>query len=151
MNDSNSQACPLPNRQQDSLITELLGKPQTVAVVGMSPNPARPSHEVGLYLHERGFTVIPIHPAAKEIAGLSVCRDLDSVAQPVSVVALFVSGDRTGPIIEQAADIGARYIYFQPGTQNADSEARAEELGLEVFAGRCIMADYKRLIDSQSS
>jgi len=142
-----AKACPIPPRGGDARIEEILGERRTVAVVGMSHKPDRPSYEVGLYLKEQGFKVLPVHPKAKEIAGLPVYPTLEALPsdEPVYLVDLFVAGDRTGEVVEQAAAIGAKVIWFQPGTENAVSEARARALGLEVVSGRCTMADHRRL------
>ncbi|MBI4702484.1 MAG: CoA-binding protein [Deltaproteobacteria bacterium] len=140
-------ACPVPDRSADARVREWLGRPRVVAVVGMSPDPARPSYDVGLYLRERGFTVIPVHPKATEIAGLRVERDLGAIpaAAGVEIVDIFVAPERTLPIVEQAARIGAKVVWFQPGAEHPAAEMRARELGLEVFSGTCTKAEHRRL------
>jgi len=145
--DNNAEACPMPSGDMDEYLREKLGKPRTVAVVGMSPKTERPSNEVGLYLKSIGFTVIPIHPMAKEIGGLKVYPTLESLPEEfkIDIVDLFVAGNRTMEAVEQAARIGAKCIWFQPGTENPDSEKRAKDLGLEVVSGRCTLAEHKRL------
>jgi predicted CoA-binding protein len=145
---SNDEACPLPPSGGDARIKEILGRKPVTAVVGMSPKSDRPSYEVGLYLHEQGFPVIPVHPKAKEIGGLAVYPSLEAIPAargPVFLVDLFVAGERTGEVVEQAARIGAKCVWFQPGTENPASEARARALGLEVISGRCTMAEHRRL------
>lgn len=141
-------SCPLPDRGADARIREILGKPRVVAVVGMSPNPSRPSNEVGRYLRAHGFTVVPVHPKEDEIEGMRAYRDLLSIPGEtrVDVVDLFVAGERTAPIVEQAAQIGASVVWFQPGAENPAAEARARELGLEVISGKCAMAEHRRLL-----
>jgi len=140
-------SCPMPDRDLDARTREVLGQPRVVAVVGMSPNPARPSTEVALYLKERGFTIVPVHPKATEIEGLKVYPDLRSIPAElkIDIVDLFVGGERTAPVVEQAAAIGAPIVWFQPGAEHPPTEARARELGLEVFSGTCTMAEHKRL------
>ena len=147
--DQPSEACPLPPAGDDARIREILSRPLTVAVVGMSPKTDRPSYEVGMYLHEHGFRILPVHPAAERIGGLPVYKDLESLPEGVRVdlVDLFVAGARVMPVVEQAAKIGAPIIWFQPGTENDEAQARAAELGMEVIAGRCTMADHRRLVD----
>lgn len=142
-----TNSCPMPQRDEDARVKELLGAPCVVAVVGMSPKRERPSNEVALYLRDHGFTIIPVHPAAEEIEGMMVYPDLESIPADagVTIVDLFVAGPRTMPVVEQAAKIKAAVIWFQPGTENAESEARARELGLEVLSGRCTKADHQRL------
>jgi len=141
------EACPLPSSGGEERIREILTPPRTFAVVGMSPKVERPSYEVGCYLKDHGFDVIPVHPKAGEIAGLKVYPDLESIPadRKVEVVDLFVAGERTLPVVEAAARIGAKTVWFQPGAENPEAEARARELGLEVISGRCSMAEHKRL------
>jgi len=138
----------VPDFSQDPRVREILAKPRVVAVVGMSPRPDRPSHEVGVYLARHGFKVIPVYPAVEEVAGLRAYPSLDDVPRDagIEIVDVFVSARRAGPIADQAARTGARIIWFQPGTENPEAEARARELGLEVFSRRCMMADHIRLI-----
>ena len=140
-------SCPMPDRTHDQRMRELLGQPRVVAVVGMSPNSARPSHEVGLYLAEHGFTVIPVHPKALEIGGLKAYPNLTSIPAEagVEIVDLFVGGERTAPVVEQTAQIGASVVWFQPGAEHAPTEQRARELDLEVISGSCTMAEHRRL------
>ena len=145
-----SEACPLPNREEDDRIRGILGRSRVVAVVGMSARKERPSNEVALYLRDHGFRIIPVHPAGGEIEGMPVYPDLLSIPAEsgVEIVDLFVAGHRTLPLVEQAARIGAPLVWFQPGAESSEAEARARELGLEVVSGRCTMADHKRLIAS---
>ena len=141
------EACPLPSRGGEERIKEILTPPRTIAVVGMSPKVERPSYEVGCYLRDHGFDVIPVHPKAGEIAGLKAYPDLGSIPRDreVEVVDLFVAGERTLPVVEAAARIGAKIVWFQPGAENPEAEARGRALGLEVISGRCSMAEHKRL------
>jgi len=136
---------PTPSNEEEARLKEILGKPCTVAVVGMSPKQDRPSYEVGMYLHNKGFDVIPVHPAAEEIGGLKVYSDLEAIPgdKPIEIVDLFVAGARVMPVVEKAAKIKAKRIWFQPGTENPEAEARAKELGLDVISGRCTKADHQ--------
>lgn len=147
MTDTN-EACPMPSKDRDARVREILESPRTVAVVGMSPKKERPSNEVGLYLRDHGFTVIPVHPKADEIEGMKVYPDLEAIPseQRIDIVDLFVSGNITLHAVEQAAKIRAKIVWFQPGTENPEAEQRAADLGLEVFSGRCTKADHERLI-----
>ena len=142
-------SCPMPDRSQDLRMREILGEQRVVAVVGMSTNRERPSNEVGLYLQEQGFTIIPVHPKASEIEGLRTYPNLLAIPPEagVEIVDLFVAGEQTGPLVEQAAQIGASVVWFQPGAEHPPAEARARELGLEVISGKCTMAEHRRLFD----
>lgn len=113
----------------------------------MSPNPNRPSHGIGLYLQQKGYTVIPVHPSASEIGGLRVYATLLDIPKDsrVELVNLFVRPERTVEIIRQAARIQARIAWFQPGAECPEAERLAGELGLDVISRRCSMAEHLRL------
>ncbi len=129
---------------------ELLGQPRVFAVVGMSPKPGRIANEVALYLREHGHTVIPVHPKAEQIEGLKAYPNLHAIESDTSVdvVDLFVAPERTPPVVEQAAQIGAKTVWFQPGAEHEPAEDKARELGLEVFSGVCPKAEHSRLFGS---
>jgi len=133
---------------QDERKREILGEPRVIAVVGMSPNRDRPSNVVARYLKEHGHTIIPVHPTVAEVEGLRAYPDLRSIpaSAHVEVVDLFVAPRRTGPVVEQASQIGAKIVWFQPGAEHPPSEQRARELGLEVFSGVCTKAEHARLV-----
>jgi len=137
----------MPDRNRDAELRQLLGAPATVAVVGLSPKPGRPSTEVALYLQRHGFTIIGIHPKATEIEGIPVYPDLPSVpgAVQVEIVDLFVAPARQAGLVEQAAQIGAKVVWFQPGAENPEAERLARELGLTVHSGTCTKAEHRRL------
>jgi len=136
----------VPNPQEDDRVREWLAQPRVVAVVGMSPRLERPSRMVGLYLSRHGFTVIPVHPVAEQVAGLRAYPRLEAIPREgkVEIVDVCVSAERAGPIADEAARIGAQVIWFQPGAENPAAEERARQLELEVFSGRCILADHHR-------
>jgi uncharacterized protein len=148
MSDQSGDACPWnPDRGRDARMREILGTARVVAVVGMSPKPDRPSNDVARYLRQHGFTIIPVNPTAREIDGLPCYPDLRAIPSGagIEIVDLFVAPARTMPIVEQAAAIGAKIVWFQPGAEDAPAEERARELGLEVVSGLCTMAEHARL------
>jgi len=142
-------SCPMPDRTHDHELREMLDGPRVVAVVGMSPKVERPSHEVGVYLAENGFQVIPVHPKASEVAGLKAYPDLRSIPGDthVDVVDLFVAGDRLLGVVDQAAAIGADIVWFQPGAEHQAAEQRAREAGMKVVSGVCTKAEHRRLFE----
>ena len=148
MTDQSGDACAWsPDRSGDERKRALLGTPRVVAVVGMSPKPDRPSHYVALYLKRHGFTIIPVNPTVREVAGLVAYPDLRAIPKDrqVEIVDLFVAPERTMPVVEQAAEIGANTIWFQPGAEHGPAEERARALGLEVISGACTMGEHERL------
>jgi predicted CoA-binding protein len=126
---------------------EILGAPRVVAVVGMSPKRDRPSNYVARYLRDCGFTIIAVNPTVGEVEGQKAYPDLQSIPKGsgIELVELFVAPERTMPVVEQAAAIGAKIVWFQPGAEHAASEERARELGLEVVSGLCVKAEHERL------
>lgn len=142
-----SEACPLTSPAESRRQFALLEGCRTIAVVGMSPNPDRPSYEVGLYLQEHGFEAVPIHPAADRIGGLPAFRTLtEAVAtgKKIDLVDLFVSAPRARPVVEEAHSLGIRNVWFQPGTEDPVAEARAKELGMTIVVHACTMAVHLR-------
>jgi len=125
---------------------QMLRQVKRIAVIGMSPNTDRPSHEVGVYLHEQGYEVVPVHPAAKTIAGLTVQPTLTAAATTgaIDLVDLFVAGERTLPLVREAHSLGIKRVWFQPGAENDEAEKVARELSLEVVSHACTMAVLKR-------
>jgi predicted CoA-binding protein len=133
---------------EDERKREILGEPRVIAVVGMSPNRDRASNYVALYLKRHGHTIIPVYPSSSEVEGLRAYPDLRSIPKDIRVelVDLFVAPERTGAVVDQAAEIGARIAWFQPGAENPAAEERARQLGLEVYSGVCTKAEHGRLI-----
>ena len=136
-----------PDGSREEREREIFGTPRVVAVVGMSPKPDRPSNYVARYLGEHGFTIIPVNPTVKEVDGRAAYADLRSIPKSagVEIVALFVAPERTMPVVEQAAAIAAKIVWFQPGAEHGPAEERARELGLEVFSGLCMKGEHGRL------
>ena len=142
-----NEQCPLTPRAEFERQVAILREVKTIEVVGMSPNRDRPSYEVGVFLRDHGYRVVPVHPAATEIAGLPVAKTLTEafrMAGGIDLVDLFVAGERIPPIIEEAHALGIRRVWFQPGADHAPSEERAKALGMEVVARACTMAVLAR-------
>ena len=140
-------ACPMTPKEEFDRHLALLRSVKTIAVVGMSPDARRPSNEVGLYLREKGYTIIPIHPTAEKIGELKVYPSLKSAAEAcgtIDLVDLFVAGERTRPVIEEALALHIKNIWFQPGAESPETEAWAKSQGLEVISGACTMAVLER-------
>lgn len=141
------ESCPILSPTVFHQQLELLRSLTTIAVVGMSPNPKRASHDVGLYLRSRGYRVIPIHPAAAEIAGLKVFPSLTAAVhagEQIDLVDLFVSGPTVDAVVAEAINLGLRRIWFQPGTEFAAALTRAREAGIQVIERACTMAVLQR-------
>lgn len=126
-------------------VNEILRAAQTIAVVGFSPKPGRPSHMVGRYLMDAGFTVYPVNPGVDKILGVVSYPDLASIPGPVDVVDIFRRSEDVYPIVEAAIAIQAKVVWMQQGIVNHDAAELAEKAGLKVVMDRCIKIDHANL------
>lgn len=133
------------NKDTGSDIRKVLTEYRTVAVVGASPKPERPSHVVATFLKERGYRVIPVTPKGGQIVGETVYPDLTSIPEPVEIVDVFRRSEDVLPIAEEAIAIGARALWLQEGIVNEEAAARAREAGLIVVMDRCMKTELLRL------
>lgn len=114
------------------IIEESLKNSRTIAVVGISPRPERPSHYVAKYLQEQGYRIIPVNPLIKEVLGEKCYPDLKSVQEPVDIVDIFRRSELVRPIVEEAIEIRAKYIWMQDGVINEEAKAIANASGIPV-------------------
>jgi len=118
---------------------------KTIAVVGMSPKPERPSHYVALYLRDQGYIIIPVNPGQKEIAGETCYPSLKDIPVPVDVVDVFRSPEYVGPIADAAVKIGAKALWLQDGVINDEAGQKAKNAGLIVIMNDCMMRKHRQL------
>ena len=109
-----------------------LANASTIAVVGISAHPDRPSHYVALYLQEQGYRIIPVNPMLETVLGEQCYPDLKSVPVHVDMVNIFRRSEYVGPIVDDAIAIGAKYVWMQDGVIDHDAADRAREAGLSV-------------------
>ena len=124
---------------------EILTDYRTVAVVGASPNPERPSHRVLKYLSEHGYKVIPVNPNVAEVMGIPCSPDLTAIPVQVEVVDIFRSSDEVMSIVDEAIKVGARAIWMQEGIINEEAATKAREAGLLVVMDKCMKKEHIRL------
>ena len=117
----------------------------TIAVVGASPNPARPSNQVAGYLIAHGFEVVPVRPKVGEILGRKCYPSLAAIPQTVDIVDVFRKPEACPEIAEEAVRIGARVLWLQEGIISAEAEAIARAGGLTVVMDSCIKKVHSRL------
>ena len=127
-------------------IRRMLTDSKTIAVVGMSPKPHRPSHQVAAYLMGAGYTVIPVNPGQNEILGRTCYPNLRDIPVPVDMVDIFRRPEMVPTVIEDAIAIKAKYIWMQEGIVNMEAAAKAEAAGLAVIMDRCTMVDHRNLL-----
>ncbi|MEK7681599.1 MAG: CoA-binding protein, partial [Chloroflexota bacterium] len=104
-------------------IEEILKSSKTVAVVGLSPRPDRPSYDVARYLQEQGYRVIPVNPQATEVLGEKSYPSLADVPVPVDVVDIFRRSEDVPPIVDEAVMVKARVVWMQEGIVNQQAAA----------------------------
>ena len=119
---------------------KILNEYRTVAMVGVSPNPRRPSCKVASYLTRHGYQVIPVNPLAPEILGKPSYPDLISIPEKVDVVDIFRSSEEVMPIVDQAIKIGAKAMWMQEGVINEAAAAKARDAGLMIVMDRCMLS-----------
>lgn len=134
-----------PANEQET-IQKILRDSRTVAVVGLSSNPERPSYEVAHYLQQRGYRIIPVNPNEIEVLGEQAYPDLLSIPEPIDVVDIFRRSEAVPPIVEQAIKIGAKAVWMQKGVSHEEAAAQARLAGLLVVMDRCMMAETRRLV-----
>jgi predicted CoA-binding protein len=124
---------------------EILREARTIAVVGASPDPARPSHGVTAYLLQAGYTVIPVNPLADEVLGLRCLPSLAELDEPVDLVDVFRRPEHCGEVAREAAATGAGALWLQLGIVSAEARAVAEEAGMDYVENACTAIVHRRI------
>jgi predicted CoA-binding protein len=132
---------------RDEDIADLLRSARTIAMVGASDNPGRPSFGVMKFLQAHGYRVIPVNPriTGEHVHGEYVWRELSQIGEPIDVVDIFRRTEEVGPIVDQAIAVGAKAIWMQLGVENDAAAGRAEAAGLKVVMDRCPKIEFARL------
>jgi len=134
-------------RWQDPLtIQRIVNTARTVAVVGLSSNPLRPSHFVGFYLLRHGYRVIPVNPREREVLGQRSVERLDQIDVPVDVVDVFREPSVVPQLAEDAIAIGAKALWLQFGVISEAGAERAAAARLDVVMDRCIKIEHARYV-----
>ena len=126
-------------------IEEILRACKTVAVVGLSPNPSRPSHGVAVYLQENGYRIVPVNPMVEEVLGERSYPDLASIPFAVELIDVFRRSEEVPAVAEQAIQMGAQSLWLQLGVIHHEAAARAMEHGLDVVMDRCTAIEHRVL------
>ncbi|MGH9328744.1 MAG: CoA-binding protein [Terriglobia bacterium] len=125
-------------------ITDILERYKTLAVVGLSPKPSRPSHGVAAYMRSHGYRVVPVNPAIDSIFHEHCYASLGEIREPVDAVIIFRRSEFVPAIVEEAIQIGAKVIWMQEGVQHKQAAHRARDAGLEVVEDRCILKEHAK-------
>ena len=118
---------------------QILATARTIAVVGLSPDPRRPSHGVARYLQRAGYRIIPVNPNVDRVLGERAYGSLREVSDPIDVVDVFRRSEFVGPIVDDAIAMRARAVWLQDGVVDELAAQRARAAGLDVVMDDCMM------------
>ena len=122
----------------DAVIDRILSEAKTVAVVGISDKPERPSHGVARYLQERGYRIIPVNPSLTSVLGEKAYKSLSDVPGKVDLVDVFRKSQEVPPIADEAIRIGARFFWMQEGVESEAARELLTRAGIPVVMDRCV-------------
>jgi len=125
-------------------IKTILENFKTLAVVGLSSKPARPSYGVASYMQKHGYRVIPVNPCEEAVLGEKAYPTLEVVPEAVDVFIIFRRSECAPVIVEQAIRKGAKVVWMQEGVVNEDAARRAREAGMVVVQDRCILKEHAK-------
>ena len=129
-------------------LTAILTHAKNIAMVGLSADPTRPSHQVAKYLLEHGYRVLPVNPNCAQVLSLDCFSDLISakqalpVGETIDIVDIFRKSELVMPHVEEAIKIGAKVIWMQEGVVNVPAAELAQKAGLDVIMNRCILKEH---------
>jgi predicted CoA-binding protein len=129
----------------DPTMKAILGDARTIAVVGLSSKPWRDSYRIARYLQDHGYRIVPVNPKETEVLGEQAYPTLLDVPFPIDAVDVFRRSEYTPDIARQAAAVGAKVLWLQLDIVNDEARTIAEEAGLDVVMGVCIMVEHHRL------
>src|SRR6266702_3016664 len=125
-------------------ITKILRESKTIAVVGLSSNPMRPSHGVTEYMQEAGYRIIPVNPNETEVLGERSYARLEDVPEKIDIVNVFRRAEEVPPVVESAIRIGAKVVWMQLGIENHEAAEKARAAGLVAIEDACIFVEHKK-------
>ena len=125
-------------------IADILRETRTIAVVGISSNPARPSFTVAQYLQHVGYRIIPVNPNEQEVLGEKSFARLEDVSEKIDMVNVFRRAENVPPVADSAVKIGAKILWLQLGIENSAASERASAAGLKVIEDACLLVEHKK-------
>jgi len=133
---------------QETQIREILAAAKTIAVVGLSPRPHRPSHQVSAYMQSVGYRIVPVHPEGGTTLGEPVYRCLTDLPPDidVDVIDVFRRPSALLDLIPRVVKVGPRVLWFQLGVTHPEAEVQALAQGLDLVVDRCMLVDHQSLL-----
>lgn len=129
-----------------SEIKDLLEKSKTIAIVGLSNKPDRPSYAIGVYLKKKGYKIYPVNPTESEILGEKSYPDLKSLPIIPDIVNVFRRSDTVEPLVYEAIETGVKNIWFQLSVINHKAIENAHKNGIQTVTDRCILVEHRNLL-----
>lgn len=126
-------------------IKKILEETQTIAVVGLSSDPLRPSFDVSRYMQSQGYRIIPVNPNETEVLGEKAYAKLEDVPEKIDLVNIFRRSSEAGQFVDQAIQLGIKAVWMQDGVIDGEAAKRGEEAGLDVVMNDCILRQHIRL------
>jgi predicted CoA-binding protein len=125
-------------------ILEILNKYRTIAVVGLSSNPMRPSYGVSEHMQSAGYRIIPVNPNESEVLGEKSYARLEDVPEKIEIVDIFRRPEEVAAVVESAIGIGAKVVWMQLGIEDGAAAEKARAAGLTVVEDACIMIEHRK-------
>jgi len=129
----------------EAAIKALLQRVRTIAMVGLSPRPNRPSHQVAMQMQRFGYRIIPVRPAVDAVLGQRAYPWLGAVPEKIDLVDVFRAPEHVDAIVDECIALGLPAIWLQDGVVNVAAARRARDAGMFVVMDRCVYRDYLRL------
>lgn len=136
---------PFQNPNQDD-IRALLRKVRTIAVVGLSPQPARPSYKVAREMRDFGYRIVPVRPGVAEVLGEKAYASLAEIPEPIDLVDVFRAAEHIDALVDECLRLNIPAIWIQEGVVNEPAARRARDGGMTVVMDRCIYKEYLSLL-----
>jgi len=133
----------LADSSQSDPITDLLRRSKTIAVVGLSDNPLRPSHGVSAYMQSRGYRIIPVNPQIEESLGEKAFASLLDVPEKIDIVDIFRRPEFVEEVVDQAIQLKVPVIWMQEGVIHEKAAEKARQAGIFVVMDRCILKEHR--------
>ena len=128
---------------QSDPIADLLQRSKTIAVVGLSSNPLRPSHGVSAYMQSQGYHIIPVNPNITQCLGQKAYPSLLEVPEKIDIVDVFRRSEFVDEVVDQAIELQVPAIWMQEDVINENAAARARQAGILVVMDRCILKEHR--------
>jgi uncharacterized protein len=131
--------------RSNDAIADILKNYKTIAVVGLSSNPRRPSFTVTQYMQSAGYRIIPVNPNETEVLGEKSYPRLEDIpkSQPIEIVDIFRRSENIPPVVDSAIAVGAKVIWMQQGIENQNAAAKARAAGLFVVEDACLLIERR--------